>query len=224
MTETSDGPLSWRPQLFGTKRPQTIRDPIVEPLWDGDRVLVHVDPTRIRIIDATGTPVEAMPEIEAALVDAVEAESIVLDGYLTPQAARTSEGAMLGEVTLPTAASMTSQLLLGRGGELRRNLADQGPPEVQAGDVLVLVCIDVLAIDDEVILDVPLLERRRILESAVHESDLIRVGVHVRAPIEPWLGSWRSQGFRAVAFKDPNGRYRPGTTVDGWASSPIPKR
>jgi hypothetical protein len=235
MTVSVEDPTSWRPQTFGSRRAHEIRDPVVEPLWDGDRVLVHVGGGvsvgggvdvggGVRVVDAAGQPVEALPEIGAAVERAARVERLVLDGYLTPQAARSSEGAMIGELDVPTAGQMMSQMLLGRGGERRRDLADQPPPPVAPGDTLVLVAIDLLAIDDEPLFDVPLLERRRLLDSAIEEADLVRIGLYVRPPIDPWIGSWRSQGFRALAFKDANGRYRPGAVADDWATAQIPKR
>jgi ATP-dependent DNA ligase len=224
MTAPPTDAATWRPQGFSSRRAQEIADPLVEPLWDGDRVLVHVDASGVHIVDATGGPVDALPEIENAVSRLVRAEEAVLDGYLTPQAARTSEGAILGEVEVPTSKQMTSQLFLGRGGERRRGLADQPPPPVKPGDTLVLVCVDLLALDGEPLLDIPLLERRRLLESAIDEDLLVRIGPSVRPPIDPWVGSWRSQGFRALAFKAANSRYRPGSTSQDWATAQIPKR
>jgi ATP-dependent DNA ligase len=223
-TGAATDPRSWLPQDFGKRRAQEIRDPIVEPLWDGDRVIVHVEPTGVTIIDSIGEPIVVVPEIEAAVAEAAQAERLVIDGYLTPQAARSSEGAMLADVDVPTAKDMTTQMLLGRGGEKRRGLADQPPPPVRPGDPIVLVCIDLLAIDDESLLDIPLLERKRILDSSIDESQLVRIGAYVRLPVHPWIGSWRSQGFRALAYKDPNGRYTPGVVADSWAIAQIPKR
>lgn len=215
---------AWRPQDFGKRKAREIRDPIVEPLWDGDRVIVHVEAAGVAIVDSIGEPVEVVPEIEAAVAEAARAGSLVLDGYLTPQAARSGEGTMLGEVYVPTTKDMTSQLLLGRGGEKRRDLADKPPPPVRPGDPIVLVCVDLLAIDGDSLLGVPLLERKRLLESSIEESQLVRIGAYVRPPVDPWVGSWRSQGFRALAYKDPNGRYAPGAASDGWAIAQIPRR
>jgi len=223
-TDTANDTRAWRPQDFGKRRARDIRDPIVEPLWDGDRVLVHVDPAAVAIIDSIGEPIVVVPEIEAAVAEAAQAEHLVIDGYLTPQAARSSEGVMIGEVDIPTARDMTTQMLLGRGGEKRRDLADQQPEPVRPGDPIVLVCIDLLAIDGEQLLDIPLLERKRLLDSSIDESQLVRLGAYVRPPIDAWIGSWRSQGFRAMAFKDPNGRYTPGRVADSWAIAQIPRR
>jgi len=41
-------------------------------------------------------------------------------------------------------------------------------------------------LDDESICDVPLLERRRLLESVLVESHLVRVGVFVKPPVDGW--------------------------------------
>ncbi len=217
-------PRTWRPQSFGGKRPRSVRDPIVEPLWDGDRVLVHVTPGRVEIVDEEGLAVELVPEIEAAVARAARAERMVLDGYLTPQAARSSEGAILGQVAIPTASQMTTQMLLGRARDRKRELSDARPAPIQPGDTLVFVAVDLIALDGEPLFDVPLLERRRQLESVLDEGELVRIGLYVRLPIDAWVGSWRSQGFRAMAFKDANGRYRPGQKADGWAVGQIPRR
>lgn len=217
-------PRDWRPQAFGNKRAQQIRDPIIEPLWDGDRVLVHVGPDGVEIVDIEGIAVDAVPEIAAAVAASVRAERLVLDGYLTPQASRSGEGAIVGEVSVPTATQMTAQIFLGRVRERKRELQDAPPPEVRPGDVLVFVAVDLIALDGEPLLDVPLLERKRLLESVLEEGPLVRRGLYVRPPVGAWVGSWRAQGFREMAFKEANGRYRPGEKSPGWAASQIPRR
>ncbi len=140
-------PGSWRPQSFGGRRAQEIPDPLIEPLWDGDRVLVHASSAGIAILDAEGVDVDALPEVAGAVADALMAEDAVIDGYLTPQAARSSEGAVLGEVKVPTSREMTAQIFIGRGRDRRRELAESEAPVVRPGDPLVLVCVDLLAID-----------------------------------------------------------------------------
>jgi ATP-dependent DNA ligase len=222
-TRTAD-PRSWRPQTFGSRRAQDIADPVIEPRWDGDRVVVHASAAGVVMLDAEGAEVDALPEVTAAVGDALMAGSVVIDGYLTPQAARTSEGAILGEVAVPGSREMTAQIFIGRGRDRRRELAESEAPVVRPGDPLVLVCVDLLAIDDQPLLDVPLLERKRLLESSIDENLLVRLGAYVRPPVDPWIGSWRAQGFRALAYKAANSRYRPGEPNDAWATANIPKR
>ena len=92
------------------------------------------------------------------------------------------------------------------------------------GDPVSLVIVDVIWLDGESLLDVPLLERKRQLESIIEASDLIRLGAYVRPPIETWIGSWRAVGFRDLSFRGANSRYRPGAVGDDWATVPIPRR
>lgn len=214
---------AWRPQRFGSKRAQQIAEPLVEPVWDGPRVLVHVAGGAARIVGEDGERIDLVPEVEAAVVAAARSTDLVVDGYLTAQAARTGVGAVLGEVHVPTATQLASQFLLGRGGEKRRDLAEE-TVAIAPGDTIVLVCVDLLVVDGEPVGDVPLLERRRLLESALEDGPLVRIGAFVRPPVNSWLGSWRAQGFRAVAYKSVNGRYRPGAVADDWAVAQIPKR
>ena len=214
---------AWRPQSFGTQRPQRIQDPLVEPLWDGDRVLVHVEADGVTILDLEGVEVDLVPDIAAAAAEALLAERAVLDGYLTPQPITGGKG-IVGEIEVPTATQMAAQLLVGRSRTRKRELADAKPAPIAPGDELVLVVVDLLALDGETLLDVPLLERKRLLERVLRPSHLVRLGPYVRQPIDTWLGSWRAQGFRAIAFKDANGRYRPGEKADDWAVANIPPR
>ena len=103
---------------------------------------------------------------------------------------------MLDGPEAPSAAEMTAQLFLGSAGQRRRQelarargriAAPVGPPA--------FVAVDLLLVDDEPILDVPLLERKRILEGVLDEAELVRRTVFVRPPVDPWLGTWRSLGF-----------------------------
>ena len=89
---------------------------------------------------------------------------------------------------------------------------------------MAFVAVDLLWIDDQSLLDVPLLERKRVLESVLRESELVRVGVYVRPPIDPWIGSWRTMGFRRMSFRGANSRYVPGAKNREWAQAEIPRR
>ncbi|HWP63116.1 MAG TPA: hypothetical protein VNO86_06575 [Candidatus Binatia bacterium] len=235
---------SWRPAEFGTRRARDIADPIVEPVWEGRRVLVHIEPGLLQVVDAEGVvlvsrPAEAStsvavtePEDEleavvAAISAALRAGQAVLDGVLTVQASRSGEGALPGEVAIPTAGELAAQLVFGQ--RRRREDAAAAPgasaePIRRPGDLLTFVALDLLALDGEPLLDVPLLERKRLLESVLAEGPLVRRTAYVRLPVEIWLGSWRALGFRSVAYKAANSRYEPGRPNDGWAVAPIPRR
>jgi ATP-dependent DNA ligase len=91
-------------------------------------------------------------------------------------------------------------------------------------DPVSLVIVDVIWLDGESLLEVPLLERKRQLESIIKASDLVRLGAYVRPPIDTWIGSWRAVGFRDLSFRGANSRYRPGAVGEDWTTVPIPRR
>jgi ATP-dependent DNA ligase len=95
---------------------------------------------------------------------------------------------------------------------------------VEPDDVVNLVAVDLLWLDGEWLLDVPLLERKRLLESILPGDALVRTGTYVRPPLATWVGSWRAQGFRGLAYKAANSRYRPGEKASDWATCPMPRR
>lgn len=239
--EELDEPARWRPAQFGSGRARDIVDPIVEPVWEGRRVLVHLEAGELRIVDAEGEllagsrapaagqglgPTTALAEdldaIVAALGDAIRATAAIIDGVLTVQASRSGEGILPGEVDVPTAGELAAQLILGQ----RRPRGDRPAPSLQRlpGGRLTFVALDLLAVDGESLLGIPLLERKRLLESVLDEGPLVRRTAYVRLPIEPWLGAWRALGFRSVAYKAANSRYEPGRPNEGWAKAPIPRR
>jgi hypothetical protein len=220
------GLADWRPQRFGSGNVKSIRDPIIEPRWDGIRTLVQVGfGTSPAIFDEHAQPVDDVPEVAAALTAAARASSLVLDGYLTRQATRAAELLPNSEPHAPTAGEMTAQLFLGAGGRRRRRqeIARVHDAEVGLGP-LAFVAVDLLAVDDDHLLNVPLLERKRLLEAVLDEGELVRRTAFVRPPVDPWLGTWRSLGFFQLAYKAANSRYLPGAVNPGWATVVIPQR
>ena len=218
---------AWRPMWFGRRRSGDIAQPLIEPLWEGIRVLVHVEPGGIaRIIDEAGADLTSRnADVAATLESAVDAETATLDGYLTAQATRSGEGAAIVVVEAPTASQMVGQMFLGKSGE-RAITGGADAPELphDRGGLVAFVAVDLLEVDGTDLLDVPLLERKRLLDGVLTASDLVRVGLYVRRPVGPWLVSWRSIGFRRIALKAQNGCYVPGAEAEDWATADIPRR
>jgi bifunctional non-homologous end joining protein LigD len=124
---------------------------------------------------------------------------------------------------------MARQMVLGgrnRRGELVDSLEAQVATQERdiPSEGVVFVAVDLLMLDGDSLLDVPLLERKRLLDGVIVPDELVRLGIHVRAPIDPWLGTWRNLGFRQLAYKEANSRYRPGEVNEGWATADIPSR
>lgn len=215
----------WRPQRFGGRNARSVVDPLIEPLWNGLRAIVRVGfGGAPEILDERGEAVVDLPDVTAAIEAAARASSLVLDGYLTGQATRSTAGLRLGVPEAPSAAEMTAQLFLGSAGQRKRKELARSREEDAAAAAPAFVAIDLLLVDDEPIVDVPLLERKRILEGVLVEAELVRRTVYVRPPIDSWIGTWRSLGFGQLAYKAANSRYRPGQANPDWAIASIPRR
>ena len=187
-------------------------------------MLAHIDEAPstggdrpIRLI-ADGVDLTAeLTDVAASVRDAVDTFDAVVDGVVTRQVGLRGVGAA-SIVEVRSSAT----------GMLMRNSADidvrprgvEIEPEADEG----FVAVDLLAIDGTDLLDVPLLERKRVLDSIVPPDQLIRAGPYVREPLGSWIDSWRAQGFRAMTFKSANSRYRPGETSAEWTLADMPRR
>jgi hypothetical protein len=230
-TDAHDLVRPLRPQEFGGTRPTKISDALVEPAWPGHRVLAAVGDGR-GTIWVDGETLDDYEPLATALERAtsgVVGAGAIFDGYLTKQIASEGVGVHTWTNEYPTAAGQMSRMLIGgrlsRIDELEKRRAE-ATEELRLDDVGVvnLVVVDLLWLDGEWLLDVPLLERKRILESILAPSQLVRASPYVRQPIGTWIGSWRAQGFRAMTFKAANSRYRPGETADDWTQADMPRR
>jgi hypothetical protein len=146
---------------------------------------------------------------------------MVIDGYITSRR-RLGPGVLYATVEIPTARQVTGQLFLGRGGEKRRELAEQAPRRSSQATCWPWsrsTCWRSTARPCSTSRSWSAAPSRRVLA----QDELVR-GPFVRPPVDPWVGSWRSQGFRAMAYKEANSRYRPGAVADDWAVAQIPKR
>lgn len=219
-TEVPSDPLDWRPQLpRPTRIAVAVEDPILEPHWSGLHVLAHFDAQRagreglddpwLRLIDEQGEDATAdEPAVIDELARSVMALDAVLDGYLTEQATRTGEGA---SVSLRANVSRMQPILPGRA-----EIDVRGGSEPE-GSAVAFVAVDLLRLDGQVLFDVPLLERKRLLEAVVAPGELVRVSVYTRPPIGQWLVSWKSAGFEGLVAKGANSRYRPASLTEEWA-------
>jgi hypothetical protein len=221
---------AWRPQGFGPLRAAAIDDPIVEPLWGGDRALLIVagPGDAPRFIAEDGEPFDdpLLLPIAADLAASLRADSVVLDGYLTRQPHMDRALAVKMGPAIPTHGEVLGQFFLGQSGTkvARAINAAENAPRIDADLPLAFVAVDLLAIDDQPLLDVPLLERKRILDTAFEEAVHLRRGAYVRPPIGTWVVSWRAFGFRELAYKGANSRYTPGVPNPGWAIAAISTR
>jgi hypothetical protein len=220
---------TWRPMAFGPVDAKKVKDPLCEPLWGGRRALAELSNGVVDLRDENGDALDGYDALRSAIAETAAASELIVDGYLLPAPLRETVGAEapLGMDASPTAKQVGRQLIFGSGESRRKEEKEIArerrvvlPPNAPAA----MVAVDLLWLDGESLLDVPLLERKRLLESVLVEHELVRRTVHVRPPVEAWFGQWRALGFREFAIKGANSRYRPGTVAQHWATQVIPKR
>lgn len=218
-------PRDWLPMRpYRGRRKFDIVDPLIEPLWSGVRVLAHVEAgqTLRGTADEASTPqvaliedlgvdlVEELPEIGVAVGRSVMAQAAVIDGVISHQVGLDGVGA----AAIPEVRGSASNLLMRHKAEL--DVVPRGHAAEQSADISGFIAFDLLRLDGTSLLDVPLLERKRLLESVIEQSALVRVSVHVRPPLDAWVGTWKSLGLRGAILKAANSRYRPGDDSIEW--------
>ena len=224
---------SLRLQWFGRASSDRIAEPVVEPLWSGLRVIAAAHDGQGVLLD-DGQDVPAHGHLADALATTVArtATGVILDAYVTKQIASEEPGVGVytGVTDLPSAGNMLMGSLVGRGRRPRRQQlaedldAQLAQQRFDEDEPVNLVAVDLLWLDGEWLLDAPLLERKRLLEAILPGDPLVRASMYIRPPIERWVGSWRAQGFRGLAFKGANSRYRPGEVAKDWTTRPMPRR
>ncbi len=208
-------------RAYDGRRKYAIKDPLVEPLWSGTRVLAHVTvtpeadpPAEVRMVEPLGADVAPeLPELSRVLGEGVLALDAIVDGIITRQL--TLDG--VGAAAIPEIKSRPTEMFV--RSALDFDVQPRGVIEDLASDtepVDGFVAVDLLRLDGTLLLDVPLLERKRLLESVISPSRLLRVSGHVRPPSDPWVATWKSMGLAGGILKAANSRYRPSDDTVEW--------
>jgi bifunctional non-homologous end joining protein LigD len=198
---TANEPRHWRPQRARDGLdPSKIDNPIAEPHWRGIRVLAFFRDSAgdewgtVEAIDARGE--DALPEAMRAfdqLRRSVSAGEAIIDGIVTTESERRGVDVEFASHPDPSTEPM------------------QRDPA--------FVALDLLRLDDEDLLDVPLLERKRLLDGLISQSPVVRVTPWTGRPLRPWFMTWRRAGFRGIVIKGANSRYVPGSVSNEWTTS-----
>jgi len=225
------------PMAFGRARRRKLRDPIFEPLWGGNRALVTFapagdgrPPSDPVLTDEAGAEIAVTDELREALSGSLLVSSAVIDGYVVPGPFPDTTGVVAGllDDSVMSSGAVTRRFFIGGGGrnERKETLAALAArtPRIEPDQAVGFVAVDLLEIDGASLLDVPLQERKRLLDSALADNGLVRRTVFVRAPVEPWYAQWRALGFREIAVKGANSRYAPGAKSDEWGIELLPVR
>jgi hypothetical protein len=218
---------AWLPQRPGRRAVKDITDPLVEPGWGGVRVAAALTADDAALYRA-GAELQVPAEMRNALLGGFNAVEAVVEGHLTTQAFRdgTGVGAAMPKVERPP-------LLVPRG--LFKSVKDD--PYVRARDYAnreeqmaasvmeaigdgirhAFVATDLLWLDGVPLDDIPLLERRRLLDGALGSSDLVRMSPTVKKTAVLTLVTWGQLGFSEISYRAANSRYTAGVENPDWA-------
>jgi bifunctional non-homologous end joining protein LigD len=176
------------------QRPKPVRDQaelpnhILEPAWQGTRVLVRIGHDGPRFIGYDG-PIDGPRELYDAIQAETRSTSAILDGVLV------------------TDWEDDRDLEVDPSG----NAFTRETPRRQ-----IFSAFDLLEVDGEPLLEVPLLERKRHLEGLVTPSPNVRLTAYVTRGLRAWRETLTGLGFRRVVLKNWNSPYSPGTTASSW--------
>ena len=172
---------------YARERPEPVGH-ILEPEWKGVRALVRVGHDGPRFIGYDG-PVDGPRELYDAIVADTRSNTAILDGVLV-------DGFLDdGELEMD-----------GQGKALTRS----------SGGRRIFAAFDLLEVDGESLIEVPLLERRRHLEGVLTPSLNVRLTPYVSRSLRSWRDTLASQGFRRVVLKNWNSVYSPGRETGDW--------
>ena len=210
----------WRPQRFA-RGIRSVKNPLIEPSWGGVRVLARLEYGSVRFFDEDGVDcTEEFANEATALAATALSDDMILDGFLTVEPTQSTVGKDPAEPEAPGVSQMMATLFVGeraapKTGKKRRLDTDQP---------IAFVAVDLLRIDGSLLVDLPLLERKRLLDGALAQDERIRITPFVRPPIESFGNTWLGMGFEEIAYKGENSRYYPAGQNDDWSIAPIPKR
>jgi ATP-dependent DNA ligase len=210
----------WRPQRFG-RGIKAVKDAVIEPSWGGVRVLARVESGAARFFDEDGIDcTDEFAEQAEALAAGALADELVLDGYLTVEPTQSDVGSSPAQPEAPGAGRMMATMFVG-GLAAPKPVAKR---HLDTDQPIAFVAVDLLRIDETPLLDLPLLERKRLLDGALAQAEKVRITPYVRPPIAAYAQTWRGMGFMELAYKAANSRYYPAGRNDEWTIAPIPTR
>jgi bifunctional non-homologous end joining protein LigD len=161
---------------------------ILEPEWSGTRALVRVGHPEPHFIGYEG-PIDGPRELYDAISVEAQCATATIDGVLVTDFEEERELEVDPE-----------------GNAFVRHLAPR----------TIFAAFDLLEVDGQSLIDVPLLERKRHLEGILIPSPNVRLTAYRSRDLRSWRETLLEQGFRRVVLKDWNSTYSPGRTADSW--------
>lgn len=190
----SDGVTTLLGAQIAPQRPKVVRERaepsghILEPAWAGTRVLVRIGHGEPRFLGYDGA-VDGPRELYDAIVAVARCDTAILDGVLVDDWKDESD------LEMDDAGNAYTR---------------------QFGGRQIFAAFDLLEVDGEALLEIPLLERKRHLEGVLTPSQNVRLTPFVTRALRTWHDTLVAQGFRRAVLKNWNSSYAPGKTNDDW--------
>jgi len=168
-----------------------------EPKWDGLRALLFLRERTIELQnrnlrDTTGS----YPEIQK-VKGSIRSKAVIIDG----------EVVVLGENGTPNFGSL--QARFGVDDPKRVSMLAKTTP-------VTYVAFDLLHLDGQDVINLPLIERKKRLKSIVKEGPYLLYGDHVEAEGTRFFKEATDRGFEGVIAKESQSQYVPGMRTDYW--------
>ncbi len=184
-------------------------DWLYEVKWDGYRVEAIVRDGRVRLWTRNHKDAATyFPEFAAASPTWISAGSAVVDGEM---------------VALDPDGNPSFSLLQDRtglrginGGADGRRSETRPSPDERRRIPLVYQAFDLLHLDGRSLLEVPLEQRKRLLQSVLRGGDNVRYAGHVVEEGEAFVDAARQRGLEGVVAKLRASRYEPGRRSPAW--------
>jgi hypothetical protein len=210
---------AWRPQRPGNKRPKDIREALVEPDWMGLSAVAVIDGDQAVFVH-DGEALTLPAELPQAILESFTAIDAVIEGRITTKALQGDAGITLPEVPVERPSLFIPKRVGGgrddpfiRVRDYERIAQLEAPAvlaALEAGARHAFVATDLLWLDGTPLDDIPLLERKRLLDGVLDDTYLIRVGPYVLDTTLTTQVTWSSMGFRDLHYRSRNSRYMAG--------------
>lgn len=167
--------------------------------FDGTRTIAYVDLEKksVKFLNRRGIYFEKRyPELIEAVLESVNAKRVILDGEIC-----------VFEKGKPNFYKLAEREQV--GNELRIELLSKLMPAN-------FIVFDVLHLDGKDLVDLPLIERKKILEKVVKESERVLLSVWIKEKGEEFFEKVKKKGLEGIMAKKLDSKYEIGKRSKNW--------
>ncbi|HYM82905.1 MAG TPA: DNA ligase D [Candidatus Dormibacteraeota bacterium] len=205
-------PPTFIPPMLATLADKAFDDPdwLFEVKWDGYRTQAVLRDGQTRIYTRKGLDAGTyFPRLLPLPGAWISAESAVLDG----------EVVALDEDGRPDFGLLQLRISEATGGKVPGVRGKVDPPEPEPDGrraPLVYEVFDLLYLDGRSLLDVPLVDRKRLLRSVLKDHGSVRFAAHIEGDGAAFYRAAEAQRLEGIVAKHRRSRYEPGRRSTTW--------